>query len=174
MSEVNKGRKLEGTNRRQFLTSVPWPDGFAQAFCVSPVRLRSHNPIDVALPASITPVRLTAHRSTGRHAPDRRAAGRSCFCPNAAKRPCKEPSRQRDVSTGEMVQVLQVRGEVFDAEVLSVLGKIYDEAVAALPASMRTPVNRTEIAKLVLERTAAGEAELALLRRLMVAIAPVA
>jgi hypothetical protein len=72
-----------------------------------------------------------------------------------------------------MVQVLQVRGEVFDADVLSVLGKIYDEAVAALPASMRTPVNRTEIARLVLERTAVGEAELALLRRLMVAIAPV-
>ncbi|QAU43865.1 hypothetical protein XH83_36995 (plasmid) [Bradyrhizobium sp. CCBAU 53351] len=69
---------------------------------------------------------------------------------------------------------MQVRGEVFDAEILSVLGKIYDEAVAALPASMRTPVNRTELAKLVLRRTAAGEAELALLRRLTVAIAPVA
>ncbi|MGV7219501.1 hypothetical protein [Bradyrhizobium sp. UFLA05-112] len=72
------------------------------------------------------------------------------------------------------MQVLQVRGGVFDPEDLSTLGKIFDEAVAALPASMRTPINRTEIAKLVLGRTAAGEAELILLKRLMVAIASVA
>ncbi|GLR89985.1 hypothetical protein [Bradyrhizobium iriomotense] len=72
------------------------------------------------------------------------------------------------------MQVLQVRSGVFDPEDLSVLGKIYDEVVAALPASMRTPVNRTEIAKLVLGRIAAGEAELVLLRRLMVAIESVA
>ncbi|UVO33125.1 hypothetical protein KUF59_07835 [Bradyrhizobium arachidis] len=69
---------------------------------------------------------------------------------------------------------MQVRSGVFDPEDLSVLGKIYDEVVATLPASMRTPVNRTEIAKLVLGRIAAGEAELVLLRRLMVAIASVA
>ncbi|WP_439373322.1 hypothetical protein [Bradyrhizobium sp. DASA03120] len=72
------------------------------------------------------------------------------------------------------MQVLQVRSGVFDPEDLSLLGKIYDEAVAALPASMRTAVNRTEIAKLVLGRTAAGEAQLVLLKRLMVAIASAA
>lgn len=72
------------------------------------------------------------------------------------------------------MEVLQVRSGVFDPEDLSVLGKIYDEVVAAIPASMRTPVNRTEIAKLVLGRTAASEAQLVLFRRLMVAIASAA
>ncbi|MCP3380472.1 MULTISPECIES: hypothetical protein [unclassified Bradyrhizobium] len=69
------------------------------------------------------------------------------------------------------MQVLQARSGVFDPEDLCMLGKIFDEAVAALPASMRTPINRTEIAKLVLGRTAAGRAELVRLRKLMVAIA---
>ncbi|MGY8663543.1 hypothetical protein Q3C01_14395 [Bradyrhizobium sp. UFLA05-109] len=69
------------------------------------------------------------------------------------------------------MKVLQVRSGVFDPEDLSLLGGIFDEAVAALPASMRTPINRTEIAKLVLGRTAAGQAELVLLKQLMVAIA---
>jgi hypothetical protein len=35
--------------------------------------------------------------------------------------------------------------------------------VAALPAAMRTPANRTEIAKIILGRAAAGELELTLL-----------
>lgn len=69
------------------------------------------------------------------------------------------------------MQVLQMRSGVFDPEDLSKLGKIFDEAVAALPASMRTSINRTEIANLVLGRTAAGEAELVLFKKLMVAIA---
>ncbi|WP_245323847.1 hypothetical protein [Bradyrhizobium stylosanthis] len=72
------------------------------------------------------------------------------------------------------MEVLQVRSGVFDPEDLSVLGKIYDEVVAAMPASMRTPVNRTEIAKLVLGRTAASEGQLVLFRKLMVAIASAA
>lgn len=71
------------------------------------------------------------------------------------------------------MQVLQIQCGVFDPEDLSMLGAIFDEAVAALPASMRTPVNRTEIAKLVLGRTAASEAQLFLLKKLMMAIASV-
>ncbi|MCP3396969.1 MULTISPECIES: hypothetical protein [unclassified Bradyrhizobium] len=67
--------------------------------------------------------------------------------------------------------MLQVQIGVFDPEDLSMMGAIFDEAVAALPVSMRTPVNRTEIAKLVLGRTAASEAQLVLLKKLMMAIA---
>ncbi|KYK45317.1 hypothetical protein A1D31_35090 [Bradyrhizobium liaoningense] len=52
---------------------------------------------------------------------------------------------------------------VFDPEELSVLGSLYDSAITALPPSMRTPENRTAIAKLILARTVAGEAQLACL-----------
>ncbi|PPQ19268.1 hypothetical protein CV770_11460 [Bradyrhizobium sp. AC87j1] len=61
---------------------------------------------------------------------------------------------------------------VFDPEELSVLGRLYDSAVTALPPSMRSPENRTAIAKLILERTAAGEARLACLTNLLITISP--
>ncbi|MCC8943448.1 hypothetical protein H8A97_41080 [Bradyrhizobium sp. Arg62] len=61
---------------------------------------------------------------------------------------------------------------VFDPEELSVLGRLFDCAVTALPPSMRTPENRTAIAKLILERTATGEARLAYLTNLMTTISP--
>ncbi|WP_271565632.1 hypothetical protein [Bradyrhizobium sp. CCBAU 11386] len=62
--------------------------------------------------------------------------------------------------------------EVFDPEELSVLGSPYDGAATALPPSMRNPENRTAIAKLILERTAAGEAQLACLTNLLINISP--
>ncbi|WP_245310892.1 hypothetical protein [Bradyrhizobium valentinum] len=70
--------------------------------------------------------------------------------------------------------MLQQYSGVYDPEDLSVLGRLFDEAVAALPASMRTPENRTAIATLVLERAAAGEGHLASLMNLMGAIASAA
>ncbi|WP_236843104.1 hypothetical protein [Bradyrhizobium icense] len=70
--------------------------------------------------------------------------------------------------------MLQQYSGVYDPEDLSVLGRLFDEAVAALPVSMRTPENRTAIATLVLERAAAGEANLASLMNLMGAIASTA
>ncbi|MGY3622074.1 hypothetical protein [Bradyrhizobium sp. USDA 10063] len=70
--------------------------------------------------------------------------------------------------------MLQQCSGVYDSEDLSVLGKMFDEAIAALPPSMRSPENRTAIAKLVLERAAGGEAELASLINLMDAIASAA
>ncbi|MBB4380289.1 hypothetical protein GGD61_004967 [Bradyrhizobium sp. SBR1B] len=51
-------------------------------------------------------------------------------------------------------------GGVFDPEELSTLGRVYDDAVGALPPSMQSQENRTAIAKLILERTAAGEIQL--------------
>ncbi|WP_074125809.1 hypothetical protein [Bradyrhizobium sp. NAS96.2] len=59
-------------------------------------------------------------------------------------------------------------------EDLSVLGRIFDTAVTALPASMRTPENRTAIAKLVLMRAGAGEPQLASLMSLLNLISPAA
>ncbi|MCA1500298.1 hypothetical protein I6F28_26675 [Bradyrhizobium sp. NBAIM14] len=61
---------------------------------------------------------------------------------------------------------------VFDPEELSVLGSLYDSAVIALPPSMRNPENCTAIAKLILERTAAGDAQLACLTNLLNTISP--
>ena len=52
------------------------------------------------------------------------------------------------------------RSAVYEPEELSLLGCIFDQSVAALPATMRTPANRTEIAKIILWRAAAGELEL--------------
>lgn len=64
--------------------------------------------------------------------------------------------------------MLRERSAVYDPEELVLLGKIFDQAVAALPATMQTPVNRTEIAKIILKRAAAGD-ELEALMKLMVA-----
>ncbi|MCK1641273.1 hypothetical protein IVA95_27740 [Bradyrhizobium sp. 157] len=69
---------------------------------------------------------------------------------------------------------MQQYSGVYDPEELSALGKIFDEAFAALPASMQTPENRTELAKLVLARAATSESELATLRNLMDAVASAA
>jgi hypothetical protein len=70
--------------------------------------------------------------------------------------------------------MLRERSNAYDPEDLALLGAIFDEAVAALPAAMRTSANRTEIAKIILRRAAAGEVELAFLRKLMIATASAA
>jgi hypothetical protein len=61
---------------------------------------------------------------------------------------------------------------VFDPEELSLLGSIFDQAVAALPATMQTQTNRTEIAKIILERAAAGEPQLTDLMKFFVVVSP--
>lgn len=98
------------------------------------------------------------------------AASLSCFGLTGAKRlgqvrHCALVSKE--------VSVQQLSG-VYDPEDLSLLGKIFDEAIAALPASMRTPENRAAIAKLILQRAAAGQAGLASLMSLMGVIASAA
>ena len=65
--------------------------------------------------------------------------------------------------------MLRERSTVYDPEDLLVLGKIFDQAVAALPPTMRTPANRTEIARMILARAAVSEIELATLVKLMTA-----
>ncbi len=61
------------------------------------------------------------------------------------------------------------RCAIYGPEELSLLGNIFDQAVASLPATMRTPANRIEIAKIVMDRAAAGEGELLPLMRFAVA-----
>jgi hypothetical protein len=61
------------------------------------------------------------------------------------------------------------RTAIYGPEELSVLGTIFDQAVASLPATMRTPANRIEIAKIVMDRAAAGERELLPLMKFAVA-----
>lgn len=102
-------------------------------------------------------------------APTVHAAGRSPFGPNVDKHLGEERSRQRDDKQGERHQMLRERSAVYDPEELSLLGKMFDQAVAALPATMQTPANRTEIAKIILRRAAADD-ELEALMRLMVAV----
>lgn len=65
--------------------------------------------------------------------------------------------------------LLQYSG-VYDPEDLTVLGALFDKAIASLPACMRTPENRITIAKLVLERTAASQSGLASLMLLLDAL----
>jgi hypothetical protein len=61
------------------------------------------------------------------------------------------------------------RCAIYGPEELSLLGTIFDQAVASLPATMQTPANRMEIAKIVMDRAAAGERELLPLMRFTVA-----
>ncbi|WP_235885851.1 hypothetical protein [Bradyrhizobium niftali] len=98
-----------------------------------------------------------------------RAAGLTSFGPIAAKR--LDDVRCHDAMTNKELNLEQCSG-VFDPEELSVLGRLYDSAITALPPSMRSPENRTAIAKLILERTAAGEAQLACLTNLLITISP--
>jgi hypothetical protein len=65
--------------------------------------------------------------------------------------------RQRDDFQGGAALMLGERDVVYYPEELTLLGSIFDEAIASLPAAKRTPANRTEIAKNILRRAAAGE-----------------
>jgi len=72
--------------------------------------------------------------------------------------------------------MLPGQGAVYEPEELSLLGQVLDEAIQSLPASMRTPRNRMEIARTILARAAMGERdpaelELAALINLKVTVA---
>jgi hypothetical protein len=60
---------------------------------------------------------------------------------------------------------------VYNPEELSQLGRIFEQSIATLPPAMRTRANRTEIAKIILERAAAGEPDLAPLMKFAVGAA---
>jgi hypothetical protein len=71
------------------------------------------------------------------------------------------------------------RGVVLNPEELSLLGNVFDQAMASLPLAMRTRANRTEIAKNILAAAATGqrdpiELELAATMNLTIVTRPVA
>jgi len=75
--------------------------------------------------------------------------------------------------------MLRDTGVVLNPEELSLLGNVFDQAMASLPSAMRTRVNRSEIAKNILASAAAGERdpielELAATMNLTVAARPIA
>jgi len=78
---------------------------------------------------------------------------RSSFCPIRNK-PAYDP--QND-SAGTGTSMWTNRSVVLDPEELSLLGSIFDRAVESLPTAMRTSINRTEIARNILENAALGE-----------------
>lgn len=49
------------------------------------------------------------------------------------------------------------RDVVYYPEELALLGRVFDEVIATLPAARRTPGKRTEIARTILRHAAAGE-----------------
>jgi hypothetical protein len=53
--------------------------------------------------------------------------------------------------------MLREQSVVYYPEELSLLGHILDQAIVSLPAAMRTPSNRTAIAKNILACAATGE-----------------
>jgi hypothetical protein len=53
--------------------------------------------------------------------------------------------------------MLPERSVVYCPEELALFGYILDRAIASLPAAMRTPYNRTEIARNILACAATGE-----------------
>lgn len=57
--------------------------------------------------------------------------------------------------------MLRERNAVYGPEELALLARIFEQSVAMLPPAMRTPANRTEIARIIFERAQAGETELA-------------
>lgn len=54
---------------------------------------------------------------------------------------------------------------VYHPEVLSLLGQVLDQLVQSLPANLRTPYNRTAIAKSILACASTGERDPVELRR---------
>jgi hypothetical protein len=56
-----------------------------------------------------------------------------------------------------MASMLRDRGVVLNPEELSLLGNVFDQAIASLPSAMRTRANRSEIAKNILACAATGE-----------------
>ncbi|WP_439373344.1 hypothetical protein [Bradyrhizobium sp. DASA03120] len=71
---------------------------------------------------------------------------------------------------GDAKRLEQEYGKLYEPEQLSTLGRLFDGAVLALPPSMRTPSNRIEIAKLILERASIDQVEPGLLLKLITAL----
>jgi hypothetical protein len=61
--------------------------------------------------------------------------------------------------------MLSNESAVYHPEELALLGKVFDQVVQSLPANLRTPYNRTAIAKNILACAFTGERDPAVLGR---------
>ncbi|MBP0110510.1 NolY [Bradyrhizobium vignae] len=66
-----------------------------------------------------------------------------------------ELGQHGDTRTGDGRMRLSREPGVYYPENLQILGRLFDQTVAALPAALRTSANRMTIAKLILSRAAA-------------------
>ncbi|MCP3380501.1 hypothetical protein NLM31_09050 [Bradyrhizobium sp. CCGUVB4N] len=85
---------------------------------------------------------------------------------------CSKVNEQTDsaVTGGKARRIEREYGKLYEPEQLLKLGRLFDEAVLALPPSLRTHSNRTDIAKLILGRASFTEIELGLLVKLIIAL----
>jgi len=72
---------------------------------------------------------------------------------------------QRDDDNKGATSMSCDQGVVYYPDELSLLGQVLDQVVQSLPPNLRTPYNRTEIAKNILIRASAGERDPEELRR---------
>lgn len=83
----------------------------------------------------------------------------------------RDERSDKAVISGGTGRFLQDHCSVCDPEQLSALGRIFDDAVAALPEDMQTPGYRTEVAKLILGRAVINQLEPRSLIKIVIAVA---
>lgn len=83
----------------------------------------------------------------------------------------RDERSDKAVVSGGTGRFLQDHCSVCDPEQLSALGRIFDDAIAALPEDMRTPGYRTEVAKLILGRAVMNQLEPGSLIKIVIAVA---
>lgn len=83
----------------------------------------------------------------------------------------RDERSDKAVISGGTGQCLQDHCSVCDPEQLEALGRIFDDAVAALPEDMQTPGYRTEVAKLILGRAVINQLEPGSLIKIVIAVA---
>ena len=84
-------------------------------------------------------------------------ARKSFFCPNRNKRLDNISADSAMTKHGGAAQMSPNRSGVYYPEELSLLGHVLNQAVESLPIAMRTPDNRAEIARNILDCAATGE-----------------
>ncbi|MHB0790531.1 hypothetical protein [Bradyrhizobium sp. 5.13L] len=89
---------------------------------------------------------------------------------SAALGPERDERSDKAAISGGTGGFLQDHCSVCDPEQLSALGRIFDDAVAALPEDMRTPGYRTEVAKLILGRAVINQLEPGSLIKIVIAV----
>jgi hypothetical protein len=79
------------------------------------------------------------------------------FLPPQKQNGSRISQARREFASRGAVSMLREQSIVCDPEELSLLGQILDQVLESLPVAMRTPRNRTEIAKSLLACVATGE-----------------